>query len=227
MDVRIKENYRVVKVLSERNGKVLLLRHRTLNKALICRTYEKPVPAYEILKQLHHPNLAEVYDCIPGEGQTVLEEYIDAISVAEVLATGKYTVRGAKRVLRQVCAAVAELHLWGIIHRDIKPENVLIDSKGNVKLIDLNASSLLAPEKRQTTNLLGTIGYAAYEQLGIADCDERTDIFALGVLLNVMLTGEHPSRTLAKGRMGKIVLKCTQIDPDSRYQSVEKLLMAL
>ena len=207
MDARMKENYRVVKVLSERNGKVLLLRHRTLDKALICRTYEKPILAYEILKHLRHPNLPEIYDCIFDGYQTVLEEYIDAISVAEILATGKYTARGAKRVLRQVCAAVAELHSCGIIHRDIKPENVLIDAKGNVKLIDLNASSLLAPERKQTTNLLGTIGYAAYEQLGIGDCDERTDIFALGVLLNVMLTGEHPSCVLAKGRMGKIVLK--------------------
>lgn len=226
---QIKGSYRIAKILSQKNGaRVLRLRHRTLERDLILRQYPRPVLAYDILKKLRHPNLPEVYDSLRlSDGQIVLEEYVEGLTVAEVLETGSYTSRGAKNVLRGVCGGVIALHGCGILHRDIKPENVMIGSSGEVKLIDLNASLCLEPEGEQAVDPLGTIGYAAYEQLGISQCDERTDVFALGVLLNVMLTGEHPSRRLARGKMGKIVLKCTQIDPASRYQSVQKLLEVL
>lgn len=228
MIAQLKTLYQPIKTLSEKNGRVLHLRHRTLGKDLICRRYMRSVPAYEILKAVRHPNLPEIYDSFTVNAeQIILEEFIEGITVAEVLETGRYTPRGARKLLRKVCAAVAALHEFGIVHRDIKPENVMLTPAGDVKLIDLNASKCIETARSQTTQLLGTIGYAAYEQMGLAESDERTDIFALGVLLNVMLTGQHPTHTLAKGRMGRIVLKCTQIDPDSRYQSVEKLLKAL
>ena len=126
-----------------------------------------------------------------------------------------------------VCNAVETLHSLGIIHRDIKPENVMIDTKGKVKLIDLNASRQYEEHKTSDTVILGTLGYASPEQLGLSQSDTRTDIYALGVLLNVMLTGEHPSRKLTDGKAKKIVLKCTQIDPNSRFSTVEKLAQAL
>ena len=115
------------------------------------------------------------------------------------------------------------LHRINIVHRDIKPENIIITDNATVKLIDFNASRVYKNECTADTVVLGTIGYASPEQFGITQSDARTDIFALGVLLNVMLTGVHPSEQLAKGRAGKIVLKCTQIDPNKRYQSVEEL----
>lgn len=225
----IKQTYQVVKILARKNGaEVMLLRHRRYGRDLILRQYTKPVPAYDVLTELRHPNLPEVYDSLHfSDGQIVLEEAVDGLTVAEVLETGRYTKRGAADILRKTCAAVAALHAHGIIHRDIKPENVMVTASGEVKLIDLNASALSSPEQKQETAVLGTIGYAAYEQLGIARCDERTDVFSLGVLLNVMLTGEHPSRKLAKGRLGRIVLKCTQIDPNRRYPSAEELMLAL
>lgn len=218
--------YDLVGVLSDKNGgKVLRLRNRKLGRDLICKQYDTPVKAYEKLKLLLHPNLPQVYDTVTcADGQIVLEEYIDGISVAQVLECGKYTYRGARSVLRDVCTAVGALHGLGIIHRDIKPENVMITKEGRVKLIDLNASRQLVPNKDTDTVILGTIGYAPPEQYGISQSDERTDIYALGVLLNVMLTGEHPSKKLARARAGKIVQKCTLIDPNSRYASVDKLL---
>lgn len=225
----IQQTYQVVKILSRKNGaQIMRLRHRHLDRDLILRHYTKPVPAYDILKKLYHPNLPEVYDSLRfSDGQIVLEEAIDGLTVAEVLETGRYTKQGAADILRKTCAAVAALHGHGIIHRDIKPENVMVTASGEVKLIDLNASELTSPEQKRETAVLGTIGYAAYEQLGIARCDERTDVFSLGVLLNVMLTGEHPSRKTAGGRLGRIILKCTQIDPNRRYSSAEELMLAL
>ena len=77
------------------------------------------------------------------------------------------------------------------------------------------------------TVVMGTVGYASPEQLGVAQSDARTDIYAVGVLLNVMITGKHPSEKLAKGKAGRIVRKCTSVNPDERYQTAEKLANAL
>lgn len=225
----LRAEYKIIQKLSDKNGgMVIRMRNLTLSKDIILKKYERPVFAYELLKNIRHENLPEVYDTvILDDGQIVLEEYIEGVTVADVLETGKYTYGGAKAVMRGVCRAVEALHSLGIIHRDIKPENVMIDTKGKVKLIDLNASRQYGEHKTKDTVILGTLGYASPEQLGISQSDTRSDIYALGVLLNVMLTGEHPSSKLADGRAGKIVLKCTQIDPNSRFSTVEKLMEAL
>jgi serine/threonine protein kinase len=118
------------------------------------------------------------------------------------------------------------LHNRGNVHRDVKPENVMVTAAGRIVLLDLNAS-------RQVTNascdtvILGTVGYASPEQMGITQSDARTDIYAAGVLLNVMLTGNHPSVQLAKGYLGRVVQNCTSISPDHRYPSARALLDAL
>ena len=103
----------------------------------------------------------------------------------------------------------------------------MISQDGTVKLFDLDASRQVVSGVRKDTEVLGTIGYAPPEQFGLSQSDARSDIYAIGVLLNVMLTGEHPSCKLAKGKAGRIVKKCTMIDPDSRYPTAEKLLQAL
>ena len=81
--------------------------------------------------------------------------------------------------------------------------------------------------KTQDTRILGTVGYAPPEQYGISETDYRADIYAMGVLMNEMLTGVHPSQTLAEGRWGRIISRCTMIQPDKRYNSVTELMEAL
>ena len=87
--------------------------------------------------------------------------------------------------------------------------------------------SVYQNKKQKDTVVLGTIGYAPPEQYGVSQSNEKSDIYSLGVLLNVMLTGVHPSKKLARGKAGKIVLKCTQIDPNHRYQNIENLVSKL
>ena len=217
-------NYSLVAVLSEKNEcKVLRLRNKTTEKDLVLRSFPKHISAYEILCAIRCDNLPEIYDAFDvDDGQIVLEEYIDGITVAEVMQTGKYHYWGAKKVLSGVCNALSVLHSQSIVHRDIKPENVMIDQTGRVVLIDFNASRKESTTSKDTI-IMGTVGYASPEQLGLSQSDARTDIYAAGVLLNVMLIGKHPTEMFAGGRAGRIVRKCTALNPDERYQSANEL----
>lgn len=220
--------YSLVAILSEKNGcKVLRLRNKATEQDLVLRSLPAHIDAYETLCRIRCDNLPEIYDVLDMEdGQIVLEQFIDGITVAQVMETGKYRYRGAKKVLSGVCNALTVLHEQGIIHRDVKPENVMIDEDGNVILIDLNASRIESSANKDTV-VMGTVGYASPEQLGVSQTDSRTDIYACGILLNVMLTGKHPTEVFARGHAGRIVRKCTMISPNDRYQSAKELLGAL
>ena len=225
---QIFQTYSLVAVLSDKNDcKVLRLRNKVTGRDLVLHSFPKHLDAYEILCAIRCDNLPEVYDAFDmDDGQIVLEEFIDGITVAEVMQAGKYHYRGAKKVLSGVCSALTVLHKRGIIHRDVKPENVMIDRTGRVVLIDLNASRKESSASRDTV-IMGTVGYASPEQLGLLQSDARTDVYAAGVLLNVMLTGHHPTEIFARGHAGQIIRKCTALNPDDRYQSAKKLLLAL
>jgi serine/threonine protein kinase len=153
----------------------------------------------------------------------VLEEYIEGMTVGDVLEGGVYSEEGVVEICRKLCDALTVLHGMGIIHRDIKPENIILTKNGEVKLIDFNASKEYKERKDKDTRILGTAGFAAPEQYGISQSDARTDIYAMGVLINVMLTGEHPSKVMCSGRMKKIVNRAVSINPDNRYQSSTEL----
>ena len=220
--------YSLVNVLSQKNGcKVLQLRNKATGQDLVLRSFPKHLDAYEILCSIRCENLPEIYDAFDvADGQIVLEEHINGITLSEVLQTGLYNYRGARKALKQVCIALSALHSKGIIHRDVKPENVMVDSNGRVVLLDFNTSRIESTANKDTV-IMGTVGYASPEQLGLSQTDARTDIYAAGVLLNVMLTGKHPTESFAKGRAGRIVRKCTALNPDDRYQSADKLALAL
>lgn len=221
--------YDIVKILSNKNdAEVLRLRHKTQNKDIVVRSYQKSVLAYAKLKSISHPNIPTVFDVLDFEdGQIIFEEFIDGITVAEVLEQGNYTYHGAKKIIEGVAQALLALRELDVVHRDIKPENIIVTRGGAVKLIDFNAARIHTNEKQKDTVVLGTVGYAPPEQYGISQSDEKSDIYSLGVLLNVMLTGTHPSKTLARGKAGRVVLKCTQIDPNSRFHSIENLIAKL
>lgn len=130
------------------------------------------------------------------EGKTaLLEEYVQGDTLGEILQGGLLTAAQAKQITRQLCMALWVLHSLGVVHRDVKPDNVIIRGTEAV-LIDFDASRIYKNENREDTQILGTTGFAAPEQYGLSQSDGRADIYALGVLLNIMLTGEHPSGSL-------------------------------
>lgn len=224
----LKQNYHLVHVMADKNNcRVLHLRHKELGQDLVVRELAYPVAAYTALCDLVCDQLPQVYDVIDtDDGQVVLEEYVDGITVAALAECGRIRPRQAKKILRDVCHALTVLHQNGFIHRDVKPENVLVRPDGRAVLVDLNISRKVTQAGRDTV-IMGTVGYASPEQLGLTQSDARTDVYACGVLLNVMLTGKHPSEQLARGRAGHIVRRCTAVNPDDRYQTARKLALKL
>ena len=225
---KILQVYSLARLLSRKNGcDVLHLKTKKSERDLVLRSFPHSVAAYEELQNIRHINLPEIYDVLEMEdGQIVLEEYIDGLTVAQVMEIDQYRSSGARKVLLGLCDALTALHGYGIIHRDVKPENVIVETSGRVVLIDFNASRIVSGASKDTV-IMGTVGYASPEQLGLAQTDARTDVYAVGVLYNVMLTGQHPSVTIASGKAGRIVRKCTAVNPNERYQSTNELWAAL
>lgn len=221
----LKEEYQFVCALKEaENRRTIVMNHKKLNKKIVVKYFTGNIKVYQSLLKLSHPNLPKVYEAVcDGDNCLVLQEYVDGITVSEVLESGLYQPKGMKEVVCLVCLAAEYLHEHNIVHRDIKPENIMIGADGAVKLIDYDAARFYKPEGGSDTAVLGTIGYAAPEQFGITQSDYRTDIYSLGVLINVMLTGKHPSKEFCTGKYRNIVKKCTQINPNERYTSVRKL----
>lgn len=165
--------------------------------------------------------------CSDDKGITVLEEYIEGNRLSDILAKDKILDKKiACKYAVQLCDALIFLHSVGIIHRDIKPSNVIIKADGTAVLIDLSIARFIN-EKESDTQSLGTPGYAAPEQFGISQSNKATDIYGLGVLLNMMLTGSHPSVDLPKGRLKKIVEKSTSTQISKRYKDADKMKKAL
>ena len=225
IDGVIKEHYQFVRLLKRTDKtEICVYRHKELGRQIVKRTLYGSADVYSVLRTLSHPNIANVYDVVcDGTKITVLEEYVDGQTVADYLQTGLYSPSGVRKVISSLCDALDLLHSHQIIHKDIKPENVMIDSNGNVKLIDFDAARIYKLFQSQDTQAIGTMGYAAPEQYGINQTDERTDIYAIGVLMNVMLTGQPPEIRLYNGRLKRVIVKCTQTIPDNRYQNVKEL----
>lgn len=228
------DHYRALK------GVTVLKRFRKTQERCIClvaypdgsrvlwRCYDRPVPAYERLMGVHCAELPEVYSYTATEhGCLVEEEFVDGLTLSELIRGFSLDERQTAAIAGSVCRALRVLHERNMVHRDVKPENILVTSLGRVVLIDLDAVSPEDREKDRDTKLLGTVGYAAPEQYGFGRSDGRADIFGVGVLMNVLLTGAHPAQQLADGALRKVIETCITVNVDQRYATVGQLLKQL
>ncbi len=220
--------YDTLRVLKQSpRGTVSVVRHKKSGTRYVFRRYSGSGEVYRRLLPVLCPHLPQIMEAAEQDGQTaVLEEYVQGDTLAELLMGARLTEREARQVTMQLCQALHVLHSMGAVHRDVKPENVILRGSDAV-LIDFDAARIYKDESESDTQVLGTTGFAAPEQYGIFQSDERADIFSLGVLLNIMLTGKHPSREMAAGKMGRIVRKCTMTAPEQRYQSARALMEVL
>lgn len=155
----------------------------------------------------------------------VIEEYIEGRTLEQKLEDGPLDVEEAVRITTSICEILHRIHTLPvpIIHRDIKPSNVIVGTKGRVWLLDMNVAKWDDGSQKGNTTHVGTVNYASPEQAGygIKGTGTRSDIYSVGVMLNVMLTGEFPKEKLADNPLGEIVLKCIDMDPDKRYSALQ------
>ena len=224
LEAALAERFEPVALLKESGrGSVTHLRHKDTGTRFILRRMTGSGEVYRRLLDVRCPNLPTIFETASdGEKTLVLEEFIQGDNLADLINADPLPRDAAVRTARQLCRALWVLHSLGAVHRDVKPENVLIRG-GEAVLIDFNAARLFKATQATDTVALGTAGFAAPEQFGLTQTDERADIYSMGVLLNMLLTGEHPSKKLAPGRLGRVVSRCVQTTPQKRYQTILQL----
>ncbi|NLB41122.1 MAG: serine/threonine protein kinase [Clostridiales bacterium] len=217
----VDEEHRVKLVQHTVSGKVFVL------KALYI--YDKKVFTYLIENpSTGTPNIIEIIE--DTEALYVIEEYISGNSLQQMLQSrGKLPKDEALEYVNQLFDILRPLHRQEppIVHRDIKPSNLIITHSNNVVLIDFNSAKESEDNKSQDTVLFGTAEYAAPEQYGFSVSKPTADIYAIGVLLNEMMTGHLPNQESYVGFLEPIIRKCTQMDPNQRYQTVDELQQEL
>ncbi len=146
--------------------------------------------------RLSHPNIVQVYDWGRGEDGSayMAMEYVEGQNLREVIAANeKLRPAIASRIATQVCAALEHARRSGLVHRDVKPENILVTPDGRVKVADFGLSRTMAESRAtQAGVVLGTAHYLAPEQVEGKESDHRADLYALGIVVYEMLTGETP-----------------------------------
>ena len=225
---QLRSEFEEVRLLKESpRGSVRLIRHPASGKQFILRRFQGNGEVYRRLLGCSCRYLPLIYEAAEQDGENiVIEEFVQGDTLDFLLADALFTPQETRKIVKQLCQGLWVLHSMAAVHRDIKPENVILRGRGAV-LIDFDAARLHKPEHEADTQILGTTGFAAPEQYGLSQSDVRTDIYALGVLMNVMLTGEHPSKRLAGGRMGRVIERCTRVNPEKRYKDVAHLMSAL
>ena len=198
----------------------------------------------DILKKLDHPHLPSIVDVIDTEDSfIIIMDYIQGNSLNKALE--EYGAQPQELVIKwamQLCDVLGYLHTRNpaIIYRDMKPANIMLKPDGNITLIDFGTAREYKEKNLADTTCLGTVGYAAPEQFGgMGQTDARTDIYCLGATLYHLVTGMNPCEppyeikpireinpALSSG-LERIIIKCTQRDPNNRYQSCAELMYAL
>ncbi len=198
---------------------------------------------------LDHPNICTVYEFDEAEGENFISmAYIEGQSLARKIEAGPLGLEEALNIAEQVAEGLQAAHQKGIVHRDIKSANIMIDARGQAKIMDFGlarvAGSTLLTKDGST---MGTVAYMSPEQAQGKEVDHGTDIWSFGVALYEMLTGELPfkgehEQSVIHSILDKkpkpitdlkadipvsieqVVYRALEKDPDKRYQQIDDLL---
>jgi serine/threonine protein kinase len=203
-------------------------------------------------RKITHKNVCRVYEFnrLGGIAYTSME-FVEGESLRSVLNRfGALTRKKATDLALQICSGLKEAHAQGIVHRDLKPENVMIDTNGNLKIMDFGIARSMEAASRQTGTMVGTPAYMAPEQVSGSPVDYRTDIYSLGLMLYEMFTGKpafsaenaiavalkqmreappppHDIDPNIPVHIERAILKCLEKAPENRFQSVAELESAV
>ena len=206
-----------------------------------------------LASQVTHKNVIRIYDLGEADGMKFITmEYVDGRDLHHMIGEhGRYSQQETIDIIRQVCRALEAAHAVGVVHRDLKPQNILIDANRRVLVMDFGlARSIEDTELTQSGSLVGTMDYMSPEQALGKTVDQRSDIFALGIILYQLLSGKMPFQ--AHSAVASLILRtqedvvpcsticpdvpkplcdivnrCLQRDLDLRYQHVNEIIADL
>lgn len=195
----------------------------------------------ELVGRLKYPYFPEVLEVLETEdADCIVMEYLEGETLGSRLRRmGPMSWQEVARWGKDLCLMLNYLHQSDppMVYRDMKPDNIMVQPEGNLRLIDFGAVIETGGQGSMPQLLMGTRGYAAPEQFVCGSpVDARTDIYALGVTLYQLLTGREPCEFSGRDypmlfrkhpiprKMKKIIRKCTEEEPEKRYQSCEELL---
>lgn len=254
--------YEVLKVIHYTGmSNVYLVQDNTLNKQWCMKEIRKSeagkhrveyytlIQEANVMKGLNHANIPRIVTIEEdGDSIFIIMDFVDGMSIKDWMMSrktgnGRIPQDMAIAWMKQICMVMMYLHnrRHPIFYRDMKPDNVMIQSDGNIKLLDFGTAIVIKEPNQRIERALGTRGYAAPEQSKRGNvCDLRSDIYGMGKTFYYMLTGLNPSQipeeklrpireidsSISVG-IERIVDKCCEKDPNKRYQSCEELLYAL
>lgn len=200
---------------------------------------------------LEHPNIVNIYDVGSENGlHYIVMEYVEGITLKTYIEKkGQLSFKEAVSIAIQVGRGIEAAHNKNIVHRDIKPQNIMISTEGKVKVTDFGIARA-ATSNTISSDVMGSVHYSSPEQARNGFVDGKSDIYSLGIVMYEMVTGRVPfdgDTTVAVAiqhlqeeivppsvyapnlpiSMEKIILKCTQKNPDRRYASMTALLADL
>ena len=182
------------------------------------------------ISALNHPHICTLYDVGPNY---LVMELCEGETLAARLKRGKLSIDDTLRYGQQIADALAAAHTKGIVHRDLKPGNIMI-SKSGVKVLDFGLAKSSQDETLTGTHMvMGTPAYMAPEQREGKECDARTDIYSLGLVLYEMATGKHtgqwqiPPLDALPPPLAHVIELCLATDPDDRWQAVRDVTKEL
>lgn len=248
----LEDKYEILKEISRNNlSAVYLAVNVHLNKQwavkeILKGTFSQQtlIARREVLCRLSHPNLPQIVDIIEEENSyIVIHDYIQGDPLDDVLSeVGFLSQESAISIAKQVCDTLQYLHsrAEGVFCGNISPSKIILKPDGNIVLTDYFWTTKCDSTNLTDTTCLGTKGYSAPEQFGVADStDVRTDIYCLGTVLYSLVTGKNlseppyeirPIREFDEGfspGLENVIQKCTQLSPEDRYQSASELMYAL
>ena len=224
---------------------VKILRHEySSDESFITRFQQEAMAAASI----QNPYVVNVYDVGEENGiNYIIMELAEGITLKEYIQKkGKLEIIESINIAMQIVNGIREAHDHGIIHRDIKPQNVMVSPGGRIKVMDFGIAKAVTAQTI-TANTVGSVHYISPEQARGSACDERCDIYSIGITMYEMITGRVPfdgDSTVAIAlahikepitppsvyepmipvSLEKIIMKCTQKKPELRYASADELI---
>lgn len=181
-------------------------------------------------RKIRHKNICGMYDLNEENGTYFITmEYVSGEDLKSFIRRSKrLSIQAVVSIAKQICKGLSEAHNLGIVHRDLKPANIMVDTEGNVRIMDFGIARSSEYKGRMVAGaLIGTPAYMSPEQAAGMDVDQRADIYSFGMICYEMLTGELPSSKSVTGipkNIESVIFKCLEENPEKRFQTDQEIL---